>query len=81
MPFCCESSLSGVREELRPDQRIVYRRQFQVPDGWRSRRIRLIFEAVDYDAIVSVNNIEVGKHCGGRQRLSLLVMVTVGCRL
>ena len=67
VPFCLESSLSGVREELRPDQKIVYRKQFELPDNWSSRRIRLIFEAVDYEAVVLVNNIEVGRHCGGRR--------------
>ena len=65
VPFCLESSLSGVSEELRPDQKIVYRKQFDLPDSWRSRRIRLIFEAVDYETTVLVNNIEVGRHCGG----------------
>ena len=67
VPFCCESSLSGIGEELRPDQKIVYRRQFEIPDAWRSRRIRLIFEAVDYETTVFVNNIEVGTHCGGER--------------
>ena len=60
--------MSGVSEELRPDQKIVYRKRFELPEGWRSRRIRLIFEAVDYETTVLVNNIEVGRHCGGRIR-------------
>ena len=66
VPFCCESSLSGVCEEVGAEQKIVYRRQFQLPPGWRSRRVRLIFEAVDYEATVIVNNTLAGTHSGGQ---------------
>ena len=66
VPFCCESSLSGLSEVVGPDQKIVYRRQFDLPDSWRSRRVRLIFEAVDYEATVIVNNHQTGTHRGGK---------------
>ena len=75
VPFCLESSLSGVGEDLLPDQKIVYRKQFELPNTWSSRRIRLIFEAVDYEAVVLVNNIEVGRHSGGQRRDTKTVLI------
>jgi len=69
VPFPIESALSGVMKPVGPDNRLWYRRTFDVPEGRRwnreGRRILLHFGAVDWDATVWVNGKEVGNHKGG----------------
>ena len=36
-----------------------------IPAEWAGRRVLLHFQAVDYDATVWVNGVEVGRHRGG----------------
>ena len=64
VPFCPESTLSGVenRDFLNA---VWYRRTVTIPAGWRDRRVLLHFQAVDYDTTVWVNGVEVGRHRGG----------------
>ena len=64
VPFCPESSLSGVenRDYLNA---VWYRRTITIPEQWNDRRILLHFQAVDYDTTVWVNGVEVGRHRGG----------------
>jgi len=62
VPFPVESALSGVRKNL---ERLWYRRTFDLPKSWASRRIMLNFEAVDWEAAVYVNGTRVGDHRGG----------------
>ena len=66
VPFCVESALSGVMRSVRENQRMIYRRNFQVAEAWRGRRLKLIFQAVDYEAEVSLNGHLVGTHKGGQ---------------
>ena len=64
VPFCPESSLSGVAHTgLMPA--VWYRRKVALPADWAGRRVLLHFGAVDYDATVWVNGVEVGRHRGG----------------
>ncbi|MGC3956958.1 MAG: glycoside hydrolase family 2 TIM barrel-domain containing protein [Verrucomicrobiota bacterium] len=65
VPFPIESALSGVKRELREDERLWYRRFFRVPRGWSGRQTRLHFGAVDWEAHVFVNGRQVGRHRGG----------------
>ena len=65
VPFCIESALSGVKQPLKPENRLWYRRYFTVPETWRGQRILLHFGAVDWEATVAVNGREVGRHTGG----------------
>jgi len=67
VPFPVESALSGVAKRVGQDNRLWYRyrRTFNVPGGWKDRRIILHFEAVDWETVVWVNNIKVGVHRGG----------------
>jgi hypothetical protein len=69
VPFPIESALSGVMKPVGPDNRLWYRRTFEIPKGERwnaeGRRILLNFGAVDWDATVWVNGTEVGNHKGG----------------
>jgi len=70
VPFCVESSLSGVMGKVMPDDRIWYNRKFEVPDSWEGKSVILNFEAVDYSATVFVNGAVVGSHKGAYDRFS-----------
>ena len=48
VPFCPESELSGVSRVLQPDETLIYRRYFSVPEDWKDSRVILHFGAVDY---------------------------------
>ena len=61
-----ESALSGVMRTVGEKQRMIYRRKFQLAQAWRGQRIKLIFEAVDYETEVSLNGQLVGSHEGGQ---------------
>ena len=71
VPFCVESLLSGVMESVAPDQRMIYRRSVNIPHDWRSKRLRLHFEAVDYQCIIFIDGKEVGRHSGGYDAFSV----------
>lgn len=70
VPFCVESSLSGVMGEVKPDDKIWYKRQFSVPSEWKGERVVLNFEAVDYSTTVFINGAVVGSHKGAYDRFS-----------
>lgn len=70
VPFCVESSLSGVMGEVKPDDRIWYKRSFTVPTDWKGKSVILNFEAVDYSTTVLVNGAIVGFHKGAYDRFS-----------
>jgi beta-galactosidase len=63
VPYCIESSLSGVGHILQPHEVLWYERDFTVKktDG----RLLLHFEAVDYQCEAWVNDKSVGTHRGG----------------
>lgn len=64
VPFCPESSLSGVgRTEFM--NRVWYRRHFEVGPELMGRRLLLHFGAVDWHAKVWLNGTLVGEHRGG----------------
>lgn len=65
VPFAVESRLSGVARKVGPDDRIWYRRSFEVPADWAGQRVVLHFGAVDFEAHVLVNGGVVGSHRGG----------------
>lgn len=71
VPFPIESALSGVMKRLDEQSVLWYQRKFAVPTAWRGPaggRVRLHFEAVDWQARVFVNGQEVGQHRGGYDR-------------
>ncbi|MFX1284294.1 MAG: glycoside hydrolase family 2 protein [Promethearchaeota archaeon] len=65
VPFPLESALSGVKKKLGHKQQLFYRRFFSVPQAWKSKRILIHFGAVDWEAKLKINGIEVGSHKGG----------------
>jgi beta-galactosidase/beta-glucuronidase len=74
VPFCPESSLSGIgnTDFLHC---VWYRREVEIPAAWQGQEVLLHFQAVDYDATVWVAPAarahdaeswqEVGRHRGG----------------
>lgn len=70
VPFCVESALSGVGKSVSANDRIWYHRTFEVPSGWKGKRVMLNFEAVDWRSAVWVNDVFVGSHKGGYDRFS-----------
>lgn len=64
VPFCPESSLSGVCNQ---DCMLAvwYRREVEIPSEWAGQQVLLHFQAADYDATVWVDGNEVGRHRGG----------------
>ncbi|MES2438881.1 MAG: sugar-binding domain-containing protein [Verrucomicrobiota bacterium] len=69
VPFCPESSLSGVGKLIEPHQSLWYRRKLPVKPNAGERTL-LHFEAVDYETTVWVNGKEMGKHVGGNTPFS-----------
>ena len=69
VPFCPESTLSGVHHT---DfiYGLVYRRTFDLPESWAEGRTRLHFGAVDYECTVYINEKAVGTHAGGHVSFS-----------
>jgi hypothetical protein len=70
VPFPVESALSGVMRPVSENDRIWYRRTFEVPMKWLGRRVLLHFGAVDFEATVWVNGQEMGQHRGGYDAFS-----------
>ena len=64
VPFCPESALSGIGE-VDFMEAVWYRREIAVPADWKGPRLRLHFQACDYDTTVWVNGQEVVRHRGG----------------
>ena len=64
VPFCPESELSGIghRDFMRA---VWYRREVKLPAQWKGSRVLLHFQAVDYEATVWVNGVEIARHTGG----------------
>ena len=74
VPFCHQSELARLRRKSdgrtiggdpRSCEVLWYRRGFTVPEEWKSRRILLHFEAVDYQAGVWLNGQFLRSHRGG----------------
>lgn len=65
VPFAVESALSGVKKRLSDKQLLWYKRTFEIPKNWKGKDILLHFGAVDWEATVYINGIEVGSHQGG----------------
>ncbi|PFG31873.1 glycoside hydrolase family 2 protein [Paramicrobacterium agarici] len=76
VPFAPESTLSGIGD-LDFYNAVWYRRSLHVPAEWKGSRVVLHFGAVDHDATVWVNDVEVGRHRGGFSSFSFDVTDSV----
>ncbi|MGI5291933.1 PA14 domain-containing protein [Nonomuraea polychroma] len=68
VPYPVESQLSGIG---RHEERMWYRRTFEVPVTWRAERLLLHLDAVDWEAVIYVNGEQVGTHKGGYGRITV----------
>lgn len=71
VPFCIESSLSGVCRRVSEDQALWYKTTIEAPSAWQGKRIRLNFDAVDWKAEVFLNGEPVCTHTGGYTAFSV----------
>ncbi len=71
VPFCIESSLSGVGRRVSAEEALWYSTTFKVPSAWKRQRVMLNFDAVDWDAQVFVNDQPVCRHTGGYTAFSI----------
>jgi hypothetical protein len=65
VPFPVESALSGIMRNVTENDRLWYRRTFELPAEWRQERVLLHFGAVDFEAVVWLNGHQLGQHRGG----------------
>jgi len=65
VPYPIESALSGVKKSLKPDQNLWYMKKITTPTGINKNQVLLHFGAVDYQATIYIDGIEVGMHEGG----------------
>jgi len=65
VPYPIESALSGVKRQLKPDERLWYQRSFKINPTWQEGRTLLHFGAVDWSCQVHINRQLVGQHKGG----------------
>ena len=65
VPFCVESTLSGVERHFPEASVLSYRRKFTLPEGFNRGRVLLHVGAADQTAVVYVNGQRIGYHEGG----------------
>jgi len=65
VPFPVESALSGVMKRVGEENRLWYRRTFEIPHKWSGKRVLLHFGAVDWETMVWINGKKIGEHRGG----------------
>lgn len=65
VPFSPESVLSGVGEQLQPDEVLWYHRSIEIQEVYPNKKCILHFGAVDQWCKVYVNQEQVGEHLGG----------------
>ncbi len=64
VPFCVESSLSGVGKRIGKEDALWYKTTFKLSRGWK-RRVLLHFDAVDWSCEPWLNGQPLGRHTGG----------------
>ena len=69
VPFCPESSLSGVGYTDFIEN-MWYQRKIEIPASWKGKRVYLHFGAVDYQSELSIDGKVVGTHFGGTSSFS-----------
>ena len=65
VPFCLESSLSGVMKPLNETQILWYYKEFEIPKKWKDKNIIIHFNAVDWKSELYINDDKIGEHYGG----------------
>lgn len=68
VPFCPESSLSGIGKNF--NDKLIYKREFSLPDDFIKDRVFIHFGAVDQIATVYLNDVKLGTNVGGYNHFS-----------
>lgn len=68
VPFCPESSLSGIGKNFK--DKLIYKREFALPDDFIKDRVFIHFGAVDQIATVYLNDVKLGTNVGGYNHFS-----------
>ena len=71
VPFCPECMLSLADVDSYTGKRLLYRRNFTLPDGFRKGKVLLHIGAADQNAKIYVNDAWVGNHVGGYEAFSM----------
>ncbi len=71
VPFCPESSLSGIGQHFDEGSSLCYRRSFRLSEGFNRGRVLLHIGAADQQTNVFLNGKPVGFHEGGYDSFSL----------
>ncbi len=77
VPFPLESLLSGVQRQLKPHERLWYKRRFSIDSPWQGGRVLLHFGAVDWECRVYLNNVFIGEHRGGYSPFTFDITATL----
>ena len=70
VPFCPESSLSGIGEHFPEGSALCYRRMVTLPETFRKGRVLLHIGAADQYLECFVNDKKVGYHFGGYENIT-----------
>ena len=76
VPYPPESELSMLGRRIDPEETLVYRKRFMLPDGFLrdpSDHVLLHFGAVDQSCKVTLNDSPIGAHSGGYSHFSFEV--------
>lgn len=65
VPFPPESALSGIKREIKKGERMYYRRNFTLPDGFKKDKVILHVDACDQVSEVYINGKFASKKEGG----------------
>jgi len=76
VPFCPESSLSGVNHTDFIET-MWYQRRLEIPADWEGQRVVLHFGAVDYESQAFIDGKSVGRHWGGTSSFSCDITASV----
>lgn len=70
IPFCPESSLSGVgfKDFI---NNIWYHREIEIPNEWEGKKVLLNFGAVYFNSEVYIDGVLAGRHFGGSSSFSI----------
>jgi beta-galactosidase/beta-glucuronidase len=71
VPFPVESSLSGLKGTVTPDDKMWYSRNFIIPEDWSYKYILLHIGASDWETTVYINGQKAGSHRGGYDPIQL----------
>ena len=71
VPFCPESSLSGIGRHFPEGAYLFYRRTFTLPEGFEKDRVLLHIGAADQIAQVYVNGVLLNTHIGGYESFTV----------